>query len=178
MTDDLSTPRDNYSQFYEIVIGGWSNTKSCIRPLKETCASIASSEILSIADYVQLWISWDNNKIRLGKGLKADGVEVVSYPQNIPYDVNYLAVMTHYTSSWRFYEDTDCRFEEFNNTNIIKNNTRCNEVTNFTCVSGYELTSGNLTRVCMIGRQWIGDPPICTAKKNHQNKTNQPKSHR
>lgn len=104
MTDDLSTPRDNYSQIYEIVIGGWSNTKSCIRPLKETCASTASSEILSIADYVQLWISWDNNKIRLGKGLKADGVEVVSYPQNIPYDVNYLAVMTHYTSSWRFYE--------------------------------------------------------------------------
>ncbi|XP_052719662.1 uncharacterized protein LOC128191572 [Crassostrea angulata] len=163
MTQDLSTPRDDWSQFYEIVIGGQLNQMSCIRALRMTCEWIESPGILNSADYVQLWISWYNNTIRLGKGSRADDIIVVSHPQSIQYDVNYLAVMTHYTSSWRFYEDTDCRFEEFNNTNIITNKTRCNEVTNYTCVSGYELTSGNLNRVCGIGRQWIGDPPVCSA---------------
>lgn len=104
MTQDLPTPRDDWSQFYEIVIGVWSNQKSCIRALKEYCAYIESPGILNSAGYVQLWISWDNGDIQLGKGPKGDGVVVVSHPQIIPYDVNYLAVMTHYPSLWRFYE--------------------------------------------------------------------------
>lgn len=104
MTNDLSTPRDDWSQFYEIVIGVWSNQRSCIRALMEYCAYTESPGIFNSADYVQLWISWDNGNIQLGKGPKADGVVVVSHHQNIPYDVNYLAVMAHYTSSWIFYE--------------------------------------------------------------------------
>lgn len=163
MTQDLSTPRDDWSQFYEIVIGVWSNQKSCIRALKEYCAYIESPGILNSAGYVQLWISWDNGDVQLGKGPKADGVVVVSHPQIIPYDVNYLAVMTHYTSSWRFYEETDCKFEEFNNTYIVTNDTRCNGVTNYACASGYNLTSGNLSRLCGTGLEWIGDPPFCSA---------------
>lgn len=104
MTQDLYTPRDDWSQFYEIVIGGLLNQKSCIRALTVTCTWIGSPGILNSADYVQLWISWDNNNIQLGKGSRADGIAVVSHSQNIPYDVNYLAVMTHYSSLWRFYE--------------------------------------------------------------------------
>lgn len=104
MTQDLSTPRDDWSQFYEIVIGGQLNQKSCIRALTVNCTWIDSPGMLNSADYVQLWIGWDNNNIQLGKGSRADGIAVVSHPQSIPYDVNYLAVMTHYTSSWRFYE--------------------------------------------------------------------------
>lgn len=51
--------------------------------------------------------------------------------------------------------DTDCKFEEFNNTDILTNDTRCNGFTNYSCASGYTLTSGNLSRVCGIGRQWM-----------------------
>lgn len=48
-------------------------------------------------------------------------------------------------------KDIDCRFEEFNNINIIINKIRCNEVINYMCVSGYELIFGNLNWVCGIG---------------------------
>lgn len=104
MTDDLSTPRDDYSQFYEIVIGGWSNQGSCIRALTETCTQTASPGILNTNDYAQLWISWDNDNVQLGKGPITDDMIVVNHTQTVPYSVNYFAVMTHYTSSWRFYE--------------------------------------------------------------------------
>lgn len=70
----------------------------------EYCAYTESPGIFNSADYVQLWISWDNGNIQFGKGPKADGVVVVSHHQSIPYDVHYLAVMAHYTSSWIFYE--------------------------------------------------------------------------
>lgn len=115
MTQDLSTPRDDWSQFYEIVIGGQLNQMSCIRALRMTCEWIESPGILNSADYVQLWISWYNNTIRLGKGSRADDIIVVSHPQSIQYDVNYLAVMTHYTSSWRFYEGGSLTSIDFNN---------------------------------------------------------------
>nr|XP_034300802.1 uncharacterized protein LOC117681272 [Crassostrea gigas] len=164
MTDDLSTPRDDYSQFYEIVIGGWNNERSCIRALKESCTETNSSGILNSLKFVQLWISWENDDIRFGRGSKTvHGEPIVSHHQSIPYNVNYLAVMTHLPSRWIFYEDTDCKFEEFNNTDILTNDTRCNGFTNYSCASGYTLTSGNLSRVCGIGRQWIGDPPVCSA---------------
>lgn len=104
MTDDLSTPRDDYSQFYEIVIGGWSNQGSCIRALMANCSQTDSSGILNRNDYAQLWISWDNDNIQLGKGPRADNVVVVNHIQTVPYSVNYFAIMTHETSSWRFYE--------------------------------------------------------------------------
>lgn len=105
MTDDLSTPRDDYSQFYEIVIGGWNNERSCIRALKETCTETYSSGTLNSLEFVQLWISWGNDDIRLGRGSKTvHGEPIVSHHQSIPYNVNYLAVMTHLPSLWIFYE--------------------------------------------------------------------------
>uniref|UniRef100_K1PU48 Uncharacterized protein n=1 Tax=Magallana gigas TaxID=29159 RepID=K1PU48_MAGGI len=58
--------------------------------------------------------------------------------------------------------ETDCKFEEFNNTYIVTNDTRCNGVTNYACASGYNLTSGNLSRLCGTGLEWIGDPPFCS----------------
>lgn len=60
--------------------------------------------------------------------------------------------------------DTDCSYEEFVNTVILTNDTSCNGITQYACESGYRLTSGNLSRVCDIGQQWIGDPPVCSGK--------------
>lgn len=87
MTDDLSTPRDDYSQFYEIVIGGWSNQGSCIRALTETCTQTASPGILNTNDYAQLWISWDNDNVQLGKGPITDDIVVVNHTQTVPYSI-------------------------------------------------------------------------------------------
>lgn len=60
--------------------------------------------------------------------------------------------------------DTDCSYEEFVNTVILTNDTSCNGITEYACESGYRLTSGNLSRLCDIGQQWIGDPPVCSGK--------------
>lgn len=60
--------------------------------------------------------------------------------------------------------ETHCKVEEFNNTYIVTNDTRCNGVTNYACASGYNLTSGNLSRLCGTGLEWIGDPPFCSGK--------------
>jgi len=32
----------------------------------------------------------------------------------------------------------------------------------YTCVSGYEHTSGNLIRTCQASRNWNGSPPVCS----------------
>lgn len=104
MTNDLSTPRDDWNQFFEIAIGTYSNRRSCIRALKVACEYTEYHGILNSTEYVQLWISWDKNNIQLGIGPRTDGIAVVSHPHTISYDVNYLAVMSHYSSSWRFYE--------------------------------------------------------------------------
>ena len=31
----------------------------------------------------------------------------------------------------------------------------------YTCVTGYELSSGSLVRTCGLDKEWSGDPPIC-----------------
>nr|XP_022328015.1 uncharacterized protein LOC111127222 isoform X1 [Crassostrea virginica] len=161
MTDDLITPRDDISQFYEVVIGGWSNARSCIRAQNVSCDEIDTPGILDSNNFVQLWIGWENSIVQLGQGLHAQQTVAVSHVQVPPYDINYLAVMTHYPSPWRFNEDTNCTLEEFANTEILINDTTCNGITQYACADGYNLTSGNLSRVCGIGQHWIGDPPVC-----------------
>ncbi len=31
----------------------------------------------------------------------------------------------------------------------------------YTCHTGYELTSGNLSRTCQVDHTWTGTPPVC-----------------
>lgn len=85
----------------------------------------------------------------------------------INFNINFDPI-TNYSPSLAicalYFLETDCKPEEFNNTYIVTNDTRCNGVTIYACASGYNLTSGNLTRVCNIGPQWIGDPPVCSGK--------------
>ena len=104
MTDDLITPRDDISKFYEVVIGGWSNARSCIRAQNVSCDEIDTPGILDSNNFVQLWIGWENSIVQLGQGLHAQQTVAVSHVQVPPYDINYLAVMTHYPSPWRFNE--------------------------------------------------------------------------
>lgn len=64
----------------------------------------SNNSIYTSASVVLGSISWDNDNIQLGKGPRADNVVVVNHIQTVPYSVNYFAIMTHETSSWRFYE--------------------------------------------------------------------------
>lgn len=104
MTNDLSSPRDDYSQIYEIVIGGWSNEKSCIRAQKESCQTISTPNILNNLEFVDLWVSWDHGYVNVGTGAKATGGVVLNEPLSDYYKVNYFAVMTHFESFWRFHD--------------------------------------------------------------------------
>ncbi|XP_061164941.1 uncharacterized protein LOC133173890 [Saccostrea echinata] len=162
MTEDTSTPRINYSQFYEIVIGGWHNTESCIRAQSVQCKKVSTPGILDGSMFVQFWVSWDNDHVYVGKGPKSSGIVMLSETKPGSYEVNYFAVMTHHKSVWRFVDDTECEMREFNNTDLVTEDKSCNGITTYRCKPGFLLTGGNLTRTCMIGRVWDGEPPVCT----------------
>jgi hypothetical protein len=102
MSSDLSTPRDDYNQIYEIVIGGWSNDQSCIRARIANCQTISTPNILNESDFVDLWVSWDNGQVNVGTGSKATGGVKFDAPLSPSYEVGYFAVMTHFQSFWRF----------------------------------------------------------------------------
>ncbi|XP_062568296.1 uncharacterized protein LOC134230482 [Saccostrea cucullata] len=162
MTNDTSTPRMDFSQFYEIVLGGWLNTESCIRAQSVECKKVSTPDILNGSTFVQFWVSWDSDHVYVGEGSRSSGITKLTETKPASYEINYFAVMTHYKSFWRFTEDTDCEMIEYNNTDVVTKNTSCNGITTYRCKPGSLLTGGNLTRTCMVGRVWNSEPPVCT----------------
>lgn len=54
---------------YEIVIGGWRNTKSVLRKAKQSnLVAKTAGVFLSCSQYKDFWISWDNITINIGRG--------------------------------------------------------------------------------------------------------------
>lgn len=54
---------------YEIVIGGWKNTKSVLRTGKQAnTAATDEGDFLICSEYKEFWISWDNITINIGRG--------------------------------------------------------------------------------------------------------------
>ncbi|CAH1790602.1 unnamed protein product, partial [Owenia fusiformis] len=59
------------SRMYEIVISGWSNTKSVIRDCRQRWCNRAESPtggLLKCNESVSLWVGWTNGHIVLGRG--------------------------------------------------------------------------------------------------------------
>ena len=46
-------------------------------------------------------------------------------------------------------------------TSNVNTGTDHSDTITYTCLSGYEKTSGNLVRTCQADKNWSGSPPVC-----------------
>ncbi|CAG2202126.1 unnamed protein product [Mytilus edulis] len=67
----LISGQTEYDPLYEIVIGGWGNSKSVIRTSKQgSPVAQTYGSYLNCNELVEFWISWSNITITLGTGVK------------------------------------------------------------------------------------------------------------
>ena len=95
---------------YEIVIGGWENTKSVIRSsgngpaIKET----TTPGILNEEELRPFWISWKRQVIEVGEGSRRGQGRILHWqvPQSKQHSVNCMSVSTGEgaTGEWEFVE--------------------------------------------------------------------------
>lgn len=90
---------------YEIVIGGWRNTKSVIRHsgveppevVEKSTPDIVNSDV-----YRGFWIHWKNNQISVGR--EGEDIPFMSYNDANLFPITYVAISTGNgaTGTWRF----------------------------------------------------------------------------
>lgn len=98
-TDNTADP------LYEIVIGGWNNTKSCIRLGKQQeCKTLYCGPVVYSDTYTQFWVSWVNGVISLVRSETVNQIVLMEFNHATPYPVNFLSVMTGFgsTGKWKF----------------------------------------------------------------------------
>ena len=65
------SPEFGVTSGFEIVLGGWQNTKSVIRRADDHGTHLASYQTLNVIHCTDLrwfWVQWDNKHIRVGAG--------------------------------------------------------------------------------------------------------------
>ncbi|XP_046325976.2 uncharacterized protein LOC124110679 [Haliotis rufescens] len=93
---------------YEIVLGGFSNTRSIIRNSRQGTNRVETFHSpLSSTEFRDFWISWEGGVISVGTGTTVGAGQFMTWTDPAPYDVNYLAVTTGFGSSgsWQFDSD-------------------------------------------------------------------------
>lgn len=99
------------SDTYEIVIGGWGDHQSVIRDCKQ-CAhmdtDIQQDHPISCTEYKSFWISWANNIIKVGKGNVVGMETFLTWNDQNPHPVNYVAFATGWgsTGKWKVMRGT------------------------------------------------------------------------
>ncbi|XP_061170090.1 collagen alpha-5(VI) chain-like [Saccostrea echinata] len=160
-TDDC----DNCGTHYEIIFGGWANTKSVIRyGIGGTECDSHSQTILDQTFFDEFWISWSGNYIRGGTGSTVGSNIIMSCTRSTPFGANYILIRTGWGSGgeWRFQNDVACIQGKNSNVDITADKTGCYEVSTYACASGYKQTAGNTQRTCGFGQIWSGYPLVCS----------------
>ncbi|CAH1794507.1 unnamed protein product [Owenia fusiformis] len=101
----MTTPGVDSADTYEIVIGGWRNTKTVLRPSKggKPMATALTRDILSCDELRSFWISWYDKSIEIGSGNVYGMNRIIYYPDPNFHDVNAISYATGWGSSaeWR-----------------------------------------------------------------------------
>ncbi|XP_071104952.1 uncharacterized protein [Haliotis cracherodii] len=93
------------TQMYEVVLGGWRNSKSVLRRCAQ-CDSLVeySGGVVSCSQYKQFWMSWSDGTVKAGRGGTVGQDEILSYRDPHPHAINYFAAATGWGSpgEWIF----------------------------------------------------------------------------
>ena len=99
---------EGQEKFYEIVIGGWTNTKSVIRriipfPVVDYDET-ATPNILNANEDRPFWADARNGLIRFGSGSVIGNDIILSWQDNQPLNPSYVGFMTGWGSSgiWKY----------------------------------------------------------------------------
>ncbi|XP_062586604.1 uncharacterized protein LOC134248196, partial [Saccostrea cucullata] len=171
-TDDC----DNCGTHYEIIFGGWANTRSVIRyGIGGTECDSYSQTILNQTFFDNFWISWEGNYIQAGEGGTVGINIILNCTRSTPFDVKYIYIRTGWGSSgeWRFPNDVACTHELNSNVNVSTSSTGCNGVSTYGCNSGYKQVAGNTQRTC-YGKFWTGYPFVCSVNSTFDEQNQSP----
>ena len=93
---------------YEIVIGGWSNTKSVIRRGRQGAIEVETStpDILNCNSMKYFWVTWDDGAIEVGIGAVIGQSRILYYKDPEPYTVNSITVATYGVTGYYAYGGT------------------------------------------------------------------------
>ncbi|XP_061710919.1 uncharacterized protein LOC133520494 [Cydia pomonella] len=104
VTIELTSQPRQTDPMYEIVIGGWTNSKSVIR--KYVCHIVEKDtrqtpEILNNEEFREFWLRWDHGNILVGRGSEAQ--PFLSWQDPDPVRVAYVGVRTTWgsTGNWK-----------------------------------------------------------------------------
>ncbi len=91
-------------KYAEIVLGGWSGTKSIIRLGNQNAHNtVDTPNILDATSYREFWLSWDHNMVKVGRGLHV-GQEVFM-EKRYPFNIKHMSVWNGFGSpgAWQIY---------------------------------------------------------------------------
>ena len=102
----LSTGHSTKFSGYWIVLGGWENSKSCLRDgivpgntfFAEHYAFISKS-----AEYVKFWVTWNYGNIRIGIGETLNHGQIMQNNFHNVYDINNLLIKSFNKANWIVY---------------------------------------------------------------------------
>ena len=91
-------PGEAAVQSYEVVIGGWQNSKSAIRkfPLESPPSfQMDTPDILDCGEFRQFWVSWLDGDVRVGRGAVVGEDELMAWKDTSqPHSVNSVGLST------------------------------------------------------------------------------------
>ena len=98
-----SRKNDEVNGVYEIVIGGWRNSKSVIRDRKQgTNYALTHNMGLNSTSLRPFWVSFQNGWVKVGTGTEVGENQFMSWEDPTPAKIKFISVSTGFGSSGRW----------------------------------------------------------------------------